>query len=159
MKCVTMTLMRAMGRNKATAYTNVIACWLFGFPLVFMLCFMPGQFGLMGLWAGMACTWIVSASIFTVLMYRTDWNAIGKDAAAASADGAAASVQLTRSDLAVMEKGKQSPPVPDEEAHLSIASRTSRDSSFSSNASSLYNGGGMSPTVIDDSSRRSSAVW
>ncbi|EFN53551.1 hypothetical protein CHLNCDRAFT_58521 [Chlorella variabilis] len=75
------SLLRASGRQKVGALTNIISYWLLAIPLAHYLAFQRG-WGVQGLWWGIAAANSVQAAIMGVVVARFDYEGEARKAAA-----------------------------------------------------------------------------
>jgi hypothetical protein len=81
------------------AAVNVVTYWCLGLPLSVFLAF-PVHYGVPGLWAGLACTTTLQASVMSILVHRFDFAQEAKRAAAtAKHDLSAKSTAYTEASL------------------------------------------------------------
>ena len=65
----------------AGAAVNVVTYWCLGLPLSVFLAFSK-HYGVPGLWAGLACTTTLQATVMSILIHRFDFAHEAKRAAA-----------------------------------------------------------------------------
>lgn len=81
------------------AAVNVVTYWCLGLPLSVFLAF-PVHYGVPGLWAGLACTTTLQASVMSILVHRFDFAHEAKRAAAvASSESSAKLTTYTEASL------------------------------------------------------------
>ncbi|DBA65942.1 TPA: hypothetical protein ACH3X2_002966 [Trebouxia sp. C0005] len=92
-------VVRGCGQQAKGAAVNVVTYWCLGLPLSVFLAF-PVHYGVPGLWAGLACTTTLQASVMSILVHRFDFAHEAKRAAAtASHDLSAKSTAYTEASL------------------------------------------------------------
>ncbi|DBA93746.1 hypothetical protein WJX82_004690 [Trebouxia sp. C0006] len=74
-------VVRGCGQQAKGAAVNVVTYWCLGLPLSVFLAF-PVHYGVPGLWAGLACTTTLQASVMSILVHRFDFAQEAKRAAA-----------------------------------------------------------------------------
>lgn len=82
----------------AGAAVNVVTYWCLGLPLSVFLAF-PVHYGVPGLWAGLACTTTLQATVMSILVHRFDFAHEAKRAAAIASSETAAKVIYTEPSL------------------------------------------------------------
>ncbi len=77
---------------------NVVTYWCLGLPLSVFLAF-PVHYGVPGLWAGLACTTTLQASVMSILVHRFDFVHEAKRAAAIASSESSAKATFAEISL------------------------------------------------------------
>ena len=70
-KCAGMALLRSTGRPRTTVVTVLLSQAAVGYPLAWLA---KDRWGVAGVWAGIAAAWTVAATVFAIVLARTDWE-------------------------------------------------------------------------------------
>lgn len=70
--CITIALLRSVGRPMITVIVNMCACVTILLPLGYYLAVVAG-YGLTGLWGAMALAWFLASCVYLAILLRTDW--------------------------------------------------------------------------------------
>eukprot|EP00457_Paulinella_chromatophora_P001648 gb/GEZN01001650.1/.p1 GENE.gb/GEZN01001650.1/~~gb/GEZN01001650.1/.p1 ORF type:complete len:627 (+),score=59.58 gb/GEZN01001650.1/:277-2157(+) len=79
-----MSAIQATGRPHLVALAFLVGAWGFAVPLSYYLAFMRG-YGLLGLWYGLCCGYMVVTIMVAVVYYRTDFHEMARGAIERSA--------------------------------------------------------------------------
>ncbi len=77
-KCVGMSLLRSTGRPRITVVAVLVSQTFVGYPLAW---FGKDWLGVNGIWAGLTVAWFATATVFAVVLVRTDWQSEVEEAA------------------------------------------------------------------------------
>jgi multidrug resistance protein, MATE family len=72
-KCITLNILRSIGRPGVTVIGNIISCIFVMLPLGYLLT-LKLNLGLTGLWLAMSIAWLVATLVYLYIIVRTDWQ-------------------------------------------------------------------------------------
>jgi MATE family multidrug resistance protein len=72
-KCITLNILRSIGRPGITVVGNVISCVCVMLPLGYILS-LRMKLGLVGLWLSMSIAWLLATIVYLYILIKTDWQ-------------------------------------------------------------------------------------
>lgn len=72
-KCITLNILRSIGRPGVTVIGNIISCIFVMLPLGYLLT-LKLNLGLTGLWLAMSIAWLVATLVYLYIIVKTDWQ-------------------------------------------------------------------------------------
>ena len=72
-KCITLNILRSIGRPGITVIGNIVSCIFIMLPLGYLLS-LRLNLGLVGLWLAMSIAWLVATLVYLYIVVCTDWQ-------------------------------------------------------------------------------------
>lgn len=74
-KCITLNVLRSIGRPAVTVFGNIFVMGCIIFPCSYYFGIVL-NYGINGIWGSMATAWASAAIVYFIVLYRTDWNSL-----------------------------------------------------------------------------------